>query len=129
MLNGFIRDVSPDGYLQAKVAGLTNTLRWKHAEIVNLPRVDRKYASAVRSSLVALAGYLLCGSDMSGLEDRLKQHYIYPFDPDYVQEMMADDYDPHLSLALLAGAVSKNQIEAYKNGIDKSIKPIRVHIS
>ena len=125
LLNGFIRDVSPDGYLQAKVAGLTNTLRWKHAEIVNLPRVDRKYASAVRSSLVALDGYLLCGSDMSGLEDRLKQHYIYPFDPDYVQEMMVDDYDPHLSLALSAGALSENQVEAYKNGTDKSIKPIR----
>lgn len=125
LLNGFLRDVSEDGYLQAKIAGLTNTLREKHAEIVNLPRVDRKYASAVRASLICDEDELLCGSDMSGLEDRLKQHYIYPYDPEYVLEMQEDDYDPHLSLALSAGAISGSQDKAYKDGTDKSIKPIR----
>ena len=125
LLTGFMRDASGDGYLQAKVAGLTNTLRLKHAEIVNLPRVDRPYAKAIRSSLIAEDGHILCGSDMSGLEDRLKQHFIYPYDPEYVKEMMADDYDPHLSLALSASAITHEQNKKYKDGTDKSIKPIR----
>lgn len=125
ILNGFMRDVSRDGFLQARVAGLTNTLRFKHKEIVNLPKVGKAYGDVIRGVLVAPEGYELCGSDMSSLEDRLKQHYIYPYDPDYVNEMNRSDYDPHLSLAVLARAITTEQMQAYINGTDKSIKPIR----
>lgn len=125
LLNGFLRDVDKDGYLQAGIAGLTNTLRFKHKTIVNLPKVGKAYGDIIRGVLVAPEGYELCGSDMSSLEDRLKQHYIYPYDPDYVNEMNRSDYDPHLSLAVLAKAISAEQMQCYINGTDKSIKPIR----
>lgn len=125
LLNGFMRDVDTDGYLQAQIAGLTNTLRFKHKTIVNLPKVGKAYGDVIRGVLVAPEGYELCGSDMSSLEDRLKQHYIYPYDPDYVNEMNRSDYDPHLSLAVLARAITTEQMQAYINGTDKSIKPIR----
>jgi len=124
ILNGFLVN-HKNGYLQAKIAGLSNTLRFKHTEVVNLPKADRKYGEEVRGSLICEDDEILCGSDMSGLEDRLKQHFIYPFDPDYVNEMNADDYDPHLSLALLAKKVTSKQVQDYKDGTDKSIKPIR----
>lgn len=125
LLSGFLRDVSEDGYLQAQINGLTNTLRFKHKTIVNLPKVGKAYGDIIRGVLIAPEGMELCGSDMASLEDRLKQHYIYPYDPDYVNEMNRSDYDPHLSLALLAGAISYEAMQAYINGIDKSIKPIR----
>jgi hypothetical protein len=125
LLNGFIADADNDNYIKAEIAGLTNTLRFKHKTIVNLPKVNAKYGEQIRGCLIAPDGYELCGSDMSSLEDRLKQHFIYPHDPAYVEEMNVEDYDPHLSLALLAGEVNELQISDYKSGTNKAIKPIR----
>lgn len=125
ILRGFIDNVDSDNFIQAQVAGLTNTLRFKHKTIVNLPKVNKPYGDIIRGVLIAPDGYELCGSDMNSLEDRLKQHYIYPYDPDYVNEMNRSDYDPHLSLALLAGSISSDAMAAYISGHDKSIKPIR----
>lgn len=125
LLNGFLESVDDEGYIKAQIAGLTNTLRFKHKTVVNLPKVGKPYGDVIRGVLIAPDGYELCGSDMSSLEDRLKQHYIFPYDPDYVNEMNRSDYDPHLSLAVLARAISTEQMQAYINGTDKSIKPIR----
>lgn len=131
LLNGYLRDAVQldDGYyLQACVAGLTNTLRFKHAEIVNLPKPDKPYGLDIRGPLIAPEGYELCGSDMASLEDRIKQHFLFPHDPDYVHELNKPDYDPHLDLALLAGAVTPEQVQAYKDKIPevlKEVKPIR----
>jgi hypothetical protein len=125
LLNGFLRDVDNEGFLQAQISGITNTLRFKHKTIVNLPKVGKAYGEVIRGVLIAPEGYELCGSDMASLEDRLKQHYIYPYDPEYVNEMNRSDYDPHLSLAVLAGDITPEQMQAYIDGTDKSIKPIR----
>ncbi len=126
LLNGFISSADNDNFVAAQIAGLTNTLRFKHKTVVNLPKVGKPYGEEIRGALIAREGMELCGSDMSGLEDRLKQHFIYPYDPEYVKEMSTDDYDPHLSLALLGEEVTEKQVEDYKNGVDKkTIKPIR----
>lgn len=131
LLNGYLRDCRRIGdqyFLQARVAGLTNTLRFKHAEIVNLPKVEKKYGRDIRGPLVSRMGHELCGSDMSSLEDRIKQHFIYPHDPDYVDELNRPDYDPHLDLAHLAGAITKDEMDGYKAGVPdvvKKVKPIR----
>ncbi len=113
VLGGFLRDAK-DGRLSAKVAGLTNTLRFKHSEIVNLPKSDKPYAMGIRSSLVTDDGDELCGADMVSLEDRIKQHYIYEHDPKYVQELNRSDYDPHLDIALMANLMTKDEVEWYK---------------
>lgn len=114
ILNGFLRDCS-DGYLRACVAGLTNTLRFKHAEIVNLPKVEVPYGADIRGPLIASDDeHELCGSDCSSLEDRIKQHFLWKHDPDYVSELNRPDYDPHLDLALHAGALTLEQVQAYK---------------
>lgn len=126
ILKGFLRD-HEDGWLQAQVAGLTNTLRFKHTTIVNLPKPDKLFAAAIRGALIASDDdHEQCGADMSSLEDRLKQHYIYPHDPEYVKEMMVEDFDPHLDLASSASALTIEQVLKYKSGEDKkSIDPIR----
>jgi len=114
LLNGFLRDSNDNDVLQAQISGFTNTLRFIHKTIVNLPKAGKAHAEGIRGSLIARDGYELCGSDMSSLEDRLKQHYIYPFDPDYVEEMNVEGYDPHLSLAVLANEITFDQMEQYK---------------
>lgn len=114
ILNGFLSSVSEDGYVAARIQGLTNTLRFKHAECVNLPKIDALYGQDVRGALIAPEGYELCGSDMSSLEDRTKQHYMWKYDPDYVRDMMGDDFDPHLDIAVVAGLMTKVDSEFYK---------------
>jgi hypothetical protein len=125
IVDGWLRDVDEKGYLKAEVAGLTNTLRFKHTTIVNVPGVMKPYGKEIRSILIAPEGYELCGSDQSSLEDRTKQHYMWEHDSEYVKEMQKPDFDPHLDLAYNAGAITNEQVLKYKSGEDTSIKPIR----
>ena len=123
VLRGFLNN-QEDGWLKAEVNGFTNTLRFKHRTIVNLPGVDKFFGEEIRGSLIAPEGWELAGSDQSSLEDRTKQHYMWEHDPEYVAEMQKPGFDPHLDLALLAKAISPERVEAYKAG-DRKDKGIR----
>jgi len=114
-----------DGYVQATVAGFTNTLRFRHARpLVNLPSVDKPYGKEIRGCLTAPEGYTLCGADMTSLEDTTKRHYMKPLDPDYVAEMSKDGFDPHLDLAKHAGVVTQDDIDKHNSG-ERSLKALR----
>jgi len=114
-----------DGYLQASVAGLTNTFRFKHFKpLVNLPSVDKPYGDVIRGCLIAPEGYVLCGADMTSLEDTTKRHYMKPLDPDYVNEMSREGFDPHLDLALHAGLIKQSDIDMHNSG-ERSLKELR----
>ena len=114
-----------DGYLQASVAGLTNTFRFKHFKpLVNLPSVDKPYGDVIRGCLVAPEGYVLCGADMTSLEDTTKRHYMKPYDPEYVEAMSTEGFDPHLDLALHAGLIRQSDIDMHNSG-ERSLKELR----
>ena len=123
LLQGIIDSVE-DEKTKAQIQGITNTLRFQHATVVNLPKVEKPYGEDIRGALIAPEGYILCGSDMASLEDRIKQHYIYPYDPDYVNSMNQEDFDPHLTIAGLAGMLTQEEIDEYKRG-NKKNKPVR----
>lgn len=127
ILKGFLDNVDENGYVQAQIQGLTNTLRFKHKVVVNLPGVDKPYGDIIRGCLIAPDGYELCGSDMSGLEDRTKQHYMWDYDPDYVLEMTTPDFDPHLDLGVLAKMMSQEDADRFKE--EKDIEPTTPHCS
>tara|TARA_R110000868_G_scaffold287297_2_gene547676 strand:- start:643 stop:1509 length:867 start_codon:yes stop_codon:yes gene_type:complete len=121
-----------DGKVIASAQGFTNTLRLKHrAPVVNLPGVDATYGKWCRDVLVPEEGNVFVGADVTSLEDTLKQHYIYPHDPEFVEEMNTEGFDPHLTLAVLAGAITEDDYQFYinyKGGDDsryKSIKDVR----
>ena len=114
-----------NGYLRASVAGFTNTLRFRHARpLVNLPGVDKPYGKEIRGCLTAPEGYLLCGADMTSLEDTTKRHYMKPLDPDYVEEMSKPGFDPHLDLAKHAGVITQEDIDKHNSG-ERSLKSLR----
>lgn len=114
LLRGFIENADQDGCVKATIQGLTNTLRFKHRVVVNLPGIDKPYGEVIRGALIAKPGMELCGADQSSLEDRCKQHYMWPYDPEYVKTQMEEGFDPHLDLALHAGAITRQQFEDYK---------------
>lgn len=115
--NSFLEKVDSEGFIKAEINGLTNTLRFQHKKpIVNLPQIPKLYWKEIRECLIAPDDdHILCGSDLKGLEDRTKMHYIYFHDPDYVHEMMKPDFDPHLYIALKAGLLTQKEIDFYKN--------------
>ena len=115
-VKGFLKNADENGYLVAAMNGLTNTLRLKHRICVNIPSVRKLYGKKIRALLTCEEGNVLCGSDMSSLEDRTKQHYMYEYDPDFVKDMTKKGFDPHLDLALSAGAVTQEQVDEYKAG-------------
>lgn len=123
ILRGFLDNVDEEGYIQALIQGFTNTLRFRHKVVLNLPGVDKPYGELIRGCLIAPEGYKLCGSDMSSLEDRTKQHYMWKYDPEYVKDMMVDDFDPHIDLAVFAGALDEDKANGFKqNTLAKAIK-------
>lgn len=124
VISGMI-DNQKDGYVKARIAGLTNTLRFKHAKpLVNLPSVDKPYGSEIRGCLTCPDDKVLCGADMTSLEDTTKRHYMKPLDPDYVEEMSKEGFDPHLDLAKHAGVISQEDIDKHNSGV-RSLKSLR----
>ena len=124
IFKGFL-DCHKDGWLKAEIAGFTNTLRFKHYKpLVNLPGVDKPWGAEIRGCLTAPEGYVLCGADMTSLEDTTKRHYMQPIDPDYVAEMSREGFDPHLDLAKYAGAVTQEDIDRHNSG-EVSLKALR----
>jgi hypothetical protein len=128
LLKGFLKNADSEGFLRARIHGLTNTLRFKHTEIVNLPGVAKPYGLEVRGALVARPGHDLIGTDMVSLEDTTKRHYMYAYDPAYVVEMSDPRFDPHLDLALFAKAISKEDYDYYtdnkKSEEDPTVKKV-----
>jgi len=125
IFEGFL-ECEYNGYVRAEVDGLTNTLRFKHKKpLVNLPAVDKPWGKEVRGCLTVPDGYTLCGADMTSLEDTTKRHYMYPYDPDYVNDMSQEGFDPHLDLALHANAVSQIEIDEYNAGRNDQLKDLR----
>ena len=126
IFKGFLEN-HKGGWIKAEISGLTNTLRFKHKVLVNLPGVDKPWGEEIRGCLVAPEGMVLCGSDMVSLEETTKKHYMWKYDPDFVTEMSGEGFDAHLDLAKFAGVVSQEEIDAYVGKVEgaKNLKPIR----
>lgn len=130
VFKGFLRDVDENGYLTASISGFTNTLRFKHKIIVNLPGVDKLYGAQVRAALTCDEGCELMGADMASLESVTKRHYMYPYDPEYVNEMSQPGFDEHLDLAMHHGVITREQYAAHMDGTEdfgkvrKRYKPV-----
>lgn len=114
ILEGFLANMDEEQCVQAQISGLTNTLRFKHKTVVNLPGVFKPFGKEVRGCLIARDGHELCGSDLSGLENLISDHYIYNLDPDYVDSKSAKGYDPHLKTAVVSGLMTQAEEDFYK---------------
>lgn len=128
IFEGFLSN-EHEGFLIADIGGLTNTLRFKHRVLVNLPGVGKPWGKEVRGSLIAREGMELCGSDMCSLEENTKRHYMWEHDPEYVTEMSREGFDAHLDLAKFAGVVTQKEIDDYVGKVEgaKNLKPIRAN--
>lgn len=126
IFKGFKEQIEETGYITAGVKGLTNTLRERHRGVVNLPSVDKFMGKAIRGSLTCKESEVLMGSDLSSLEDRVKNHFCMAFDPDYVESISVEGYDPHVSMCHAAGYISEEDMLAFFAGDKRPhVKEIR----
>lgn len=114
IFKGFLRDMNEDGTITAEANGWTNTMRLKHRKLVNLPKPSAPYSEHIRECLIAPKGYYMIGYDLKGIEDATKQHYIYPYDPDYVDSMRTEDWDAHTNIAVVAGLMTEDEEKFFK---------------
>lgn len=109
---GWLNEVRPDGRVEAQATPLgTNTGRYTHKQIVNIPKASAKvpYGIPIRSCLVAGKGYVLCGTDASGLEARVAGHYTAEIDGGaYARELLEGDI--HSSNAALFSEAAGKEI-------------------
>jgi len=111
---GYLTDAKADKVV-ASIEGLTNTLRFKHRKpLANIPGVDKPWGKEIRGCIVAPQGKVLCGSDMTALENRTGDHYIKPLDPDYVGQKSDPNYDPHVEMCVIAGLMTEDELEFFK---------------
>ena len=113
-------------YVKSEIGGLTNTLRFKHKKpIANMPKVGVAWGEEIRGCLIATSPHVFCGSDLVSLESTTKRHYMYPYDPEYVNEMSKEGFDEHINLAKFAGKVTQEDEDRYIEGNGKDLKSIR----
>jgi DNA polymerase I-like protein with 3'-5' exonuclease and polymerase domains len=114
VVTGFLREAF-QGELVASSQGFTNTIRMQHRiPLCNLPSTRVPYGEEIRSLLVAKEGEVFLGSDLSGVENYVKNHYQFRIDPEYVKTQLAPGFDPHLLMATAAGLMSLEDSDWYK---------------
>lgn len=90
-----------DGRLPAGNSGLTNTHRWKHRTVVNVPKADPKVllGKEFRELFYAPEGWAVMGWDGSALEQRVACYYCWKYDDGwYFNETMGEE-DYHEKMA------------------------------
>lgn len=116
LFKSYLENVDDKGKVYSTAQGFTNTYRLQHSKpIANLPGVDKYYGKEIRGCLkVRNDNYTMIGSDISGLEDNTKQHYMYSYDPKYVEEMRVPGFDPHIDIAVFANLMTPEEADKFK---------------
>lgn len=70
-IEGWLRDVRPDGRVPSRVTGLADTHRAKHATIVNVPTDEAFYGNTMRKCFICKPGYKIVGTDSAGCQNRM----------------------------------------------------------
>ena len=104
-LKGYLNQTRcSDGKIEARgIPQGTNTGRYRHSVIVNVPACDAVYGKEMRELFTVDPGYLMLGTDASALEARLEAHYCYDFEGghDYAYDLLEGDI--HAKNAVLFG--------------------------
>jgi len=78
-LEGFLKNVRPDGRIEARANTIgTNTTRMTHSIVVNVPKAKDSvfFGKQMRSVFIVPPGYDLVGGDAAGLENRIIVHFL-----------------------------------------------------
>ena len=107
---GWLGEVRDDGRLEARaIPQGTNTGRYRHSVIVNVPSVHSSKGKELRSCLTPTPGHVLIGVDAAQLEAREEASYTFPYDE-----------GKHASV-ILEGDIHTVRAEAYSEAAGREI--------
>ena len=71
-----------DGRISAGASGIASTHRWKHVQVVNVPKADPTVllGKEFRSLWIAEKGFKIVAVDQAALEARVQGHFLFPSD-------------------------------------------------
>ena len=125
LFNGLLANQVKDGFIAQGLTQLAVSLRWQHSVVVNFPRVsgkgDIRDGKWIRECLIAGKGKKIVQSDLSGIESRTSDHYTFHLNPDLIKETQADGFDPHTNIAVIAGLMTKEEEQWYKDNKEISL--------
>lgn len=70
-LEGWLARMRPDGRISARVTGIADTRRMKHAGVVNVPNSNAFFGHQMRRAFIARPGWVLVGTDAASCQDRM----------------------------------------------------------
>lgn len=116
LVESFFDNLDSNNMVTASASGFTNTMRLTHRKpICNLPDVGKPFGKEIRGSLIVEEEDIFVAFDVKALEDTTKQHYMYFFDPEVVDKLRVPGFDPHLNIAVLAGFITEEDSDFYKD--------------
>ena len=114
IFKGFLRD-QKEGRLYQGISGITPTLRSQHTVLVNLPVPSKPFAENIRKAIiVSNEGNVFLGVDLVSIEAKTRNHFMYPFDKEYVEELESG-IDSHIDISIKAGLITKEDGDFYTN--------------
>lgn len=103
----------------------TNTGRWAHRVVANIPRITTRYGKDFRMMFRSRPSTVWAGWDASSLEACMEAHYTYPYDPAYAEELM--DGDIHTkNLSIIPPLRNRDHAKTFKYGITYGAQPPKV---
>lgn len=111
LLKGFLERRDENDMISQGLARLAVTMRWQHATIVNIPKYtgkgDLRDGNWIRSCLIAEEGTKLVQADLSGIESRTSDHYIFHLNKERIIKTKQPFFDPHTEISVVAGLMTE----------------------
>lgn len=110
---GWINLLRDDGRLEARgIPNATNTGRYRHSVVVNVPNPYAVLGNEIRALFVAAEGYEFVGIDAKALEARVQAHYIFPYKGGQELADLLINGDIHTENQQLWGMSSRNDAKS-----------------
>lgn len=109
-VRGLVERVRQDNRIEADANTIgTNTRRFRHRNVVNIPRVGTPYGERMRALFTCTPGKVLVGYDAKGLELRMLAHYMN--DEEYTNVLLNGDI--HTFNQELAGLATRDDAKTF----------------
>ncbi len=113
ILKSFLSNKDVDDRISQGLQALAVTMRWQHSVIVNLPRYtgkgDIRDGKWIRECLIAGENKKIVQSDLSGIESRTSDHYIFDINQERIKKTQMPYFDPHCEIAVFADLMTSDE--------------------
>lgn len=113
ILKSMLSNKDENDMISQGLQALAVTMRWQHSVIVNYPRYtgkgDIRDGRWIRECLIAGEGKKIVQSDLSGIESRTSDHFIFDINPDRIKKTQMPYFDPHCEISVQSNLMTSDE--------------------